>query len=321
MKLSVIIPVLNEQDSIDHLISQLNSYFLQQQHYCTEVIFVNDGSTDRTAYKLKTGKHLYYSAKVISFSRNFGAHAALRAGIQYATGDYITFMYADLQDPVELVEMLLTEIETKDICWAFRNSTKVSKTEKVFSRVYAYLMRKYAVSNFPKKGFDIVMFSRKVQDYLNSNIESNSSVFIQILSLGYKQTAVTYNRNARLVGKSKWTLSKKIKLFIDSFVAFSFAPIRMVSIMGIIFFFLGIVWTGYIVFRKLVFNDLASGWPALISILMVGFGVTNISLGILAEYLWRTLDASRKRPPFVIDEVADIFTKSEHISEPKVHYQ
>ena len=180
-------------------------------------------------------------------------------------------------------------------------------------------MQKYAVPNFPKNGFDIVMFSRRVQDCLNNNIEGNSSLFIQILSLGFKQSAVTYYKKARLVGKSKWTVSKKIKLLIDSFVAFSFAPIRLVSLIGVVFFVLGIVWTGYIVFRKLVFNDLASGWPALMSILMVGFGITNISLGIIAEYLWRTLDASRKRPVFVIEEVADLSPILKPTSAEQIH--
>lgn len=97
-----------------------------------------------------------------------------------------------------------------------------------------------------------------------------------------------------------------MKLFIDSFVAFSFAPIRLVSMVGISFFIVGVFWTTYIILRKLIFNDLASGWPALMSILTIGFGITNISLGIIAEYLWRTLDASRKRPLFIIDEVIQL---------------
>lgn len=323
MKVSIIIPVLNEEDSIDHLISQLNGYFMQGVQYQAEVIFVNDGSTDLTAYKLKNGRHYAYAAKIISFSRNFGSHAALRAGIQHATGDYITFMYADLQDPIDLLGTMLNEVQDAkaDICWAYRDSTQVSRSEKVFSQAYAYLMKKYAVPNFPRNGFDIVLFDKKVQDCLNTNVESNSSVFIQILTLGYKQSAVTYTKNARLVGKSKWTLSKKIKLLIDSFVAFSFAPIRLVSIIGILFFLLGLVWTGYIIFRKLVFNDLASGWPALISILMVGFGITNISLGIIAEYLWRTLDASRKRPVFLIEEIMDLALTPEKSLKSQMLYQ
>ena len=321
MKLSVIIPVLNEQENIDALMDQLNGFFYQRSDYAAEVIFVNDGSTDQTSEKLKMGSHIAYATKLISFSKNFGSHAALRAGIQQATGDYITFMYADLQDPLELIDTMLSEISNKkaDICWAQRNSTETSNTEKLFSKSYAYFMQKYAVPNFPKNGFDIVMFSRRVQDCLNNNIEGNSSLFIQILSLGFKQAAVTYYKKARLIGKSKWTVSKKIKLLIDSFVAFSFAPIRLVSLIGVVFFLLGIAWTGYIVFRKLVFNDLASGWPALMSILMVGFGITNISLGIIAEYLWRTLDASRKRPVFVIEEVADLSPISKPISAEQIH--
>ena len=110
----------------------------------------------------------------------------------------------------------------------------------------------------------------------------------------------------RAAGKTKWTLSKKIKLVIDSFIAFSYAPIRFVTYAGILFFIIGIAWTVYITTRKIIFNDLASGWPMLTSILFLGFGLTNISLGIIAEYLWRTLDVSRHRPVFVIDEIIEL---------------
>lgn len=307
LKISVIIPVYNEQDGIDRLISELNGYFAGEERFAAEVLFVDDGSTDKTLVKLKNACHQSYAVKIISFSKNFGSHAALRAGILRAKGDYITFMYADLQDPLCLIGNLYDEILDKevDIAWAYRNVTEVSKKEKLFSGFYAFLMRKYAIPGFPRKGFDIVMFNKKVRACLNENIENNSSVFIQILSLGFKQSCITYDKKARLHGKSKWTLSKKIKLFIDSFVAFSFAPIRLVSLIGIAFFITGSFWTGYIILRKIIFNDLASGWPALMSILMLGFGITNICLGIIAEYLWRTLDLSRKRPVFIIDEVVD----------------
>jgi polyisoprenyl-phosphate glycosyltransferase len=306
-KISVIIPVFNEEENIDHLVKALNAYFQHETRYGAEIIFVNDGSSDNTLEKLKRAAHQAYTYKIISFSRNFGSHAALRAGILRAKGDYITFMYADLQDPLTLVSQLYDQMEHKgvDITWAFRNTTAAGTTEKLFSSFYATLMRRYAVANFPKKGFDIVMFSKKVKACLDNNIENNSSVFIQILNLGFKQASISYEKQGRLLGKSKWTLSKKIKLLIDSFVAFSFAPIRLVSFIGVLFFLLGIIWSGYIIFRKIVFDDLASGWPALLSILMVGFGITNISLGIIAEYLWRTLDASRKRPVFVIDEIVE----------------
>ncbi|MBL7738576.1 MAG: glycosyltransferase family 2 protein [Chitinophagaceae bacterium] len=305
--ISVIIPIFNEYEGIPFLVDSLNEFFAQHSHLNAEVIFVNDGSRDNSVERLSSMEHKTYKAKVISFSRNFGSHAALRAGISHAAGEYICFNYADLQDPLELIIRMKELMEQgHDIIWAQRESTKVPWGEKMFSKFYAYLMQKFAFKNFPEKGFDIVMFNKKVAAEVNKNVEANSSIFLQILGMGFRQTNITYRKRERKTGVSKWTLSKKIKLFIDSFVAFSYAPIRFVTIIGIIFFIIGILWTLYIVIRKIFFQDLAAGWPALMSILMIGFGITNISLGIIAEYLWRTLDASRKRQVFIIDDIKEL---------------
>lgn len=305
--ITVIIPIFNEYEGIPFLVSSLNDFFRNNSDLNAEVIFVNDGSRDNSVDRLISMKHETYKAKVISFSRNFGSHAALRAGIAHASGDYICFNYADLQDPLELVIRMKDLMDQgNDIVWAQRESTKVSWGEKTFSKFYAYLMKKFAFKNFPEKGFDIVMFNKKVAAEVNKNVEANSSIFLQILGMGFRQTNITYKKRERQTGVSKWTLSKKVKLFIDSFVAFSYAPIRFVTIVGICFFFVGIAWTVYIIVRKLVFDDLAAGWPAMMSILMIGFGITNISLGIIAEYLWRTLDASRKRQVFIIDDIKEL---------------
>ncbi|MBL7743343.1 MAG: glycosyltransferase [Chitinophagaceae bacterium] len=305
--ISVIIPIFNEYEGIPFLVDSLNEFFRQNSHLNAEVIFVNDGSKDNSVERLSSMEHKTYKAKVISFSRNFGSHAALRAGISHASGEYICFNYADLQDPLELIIQMKDLMDQgHDIIWAQRESTKVPWGEKMFSKFYAYLMQKFAFKNFPEKGFDIVMFNKKVAAEVNKNVEANSSIFLQILGMGFRQTNITYKKRERKTGVSKWTLSKKIKLFIDSFVAFSYAPIRFVTIIGIIFFIIGILWTLYIVIRKIFFQDLAAGWPALMSILMIGFGITNISLGIIAEYLWRTLDASRKRQVFIIDEIKEL---------------
>lgn len=304
---SVIIPFLNESAGIPMLVEQLNEYSLTLSLFDLEVVFVNDGSLDDSAGLLLSASHQNYRAKLISLSKNFGSHAALRAGILHASGDYITFMYADLQDPLALIGQLFTKSsEGNDIIWAVRKRTENSFLERLFSKFYATLMQKFAIASYPVQGFDIVMFSKKIQKVLNTSIESNSSIFLQILSLGYKQVSIEYGKRARKHGKSKWTINKKIKLLIDSFVSFSFAPIRLVSIVGLIIFLIGIVWSVYIIARKLILNDLESGWPTIISILLIGFGITNMSLGIIAEYLWRTLDASRKRPVFIIDEIIEL---------------
>lgn len=305
--LSIIIPFFNEEENIYHLTSELNKYINKLNNLSIEVIFIDDGSTDKSLEILKGERINSYKTKVIKLSRNFGSHAAIRAGILNSTGNYITIFYADLQDPLELMKELYNKcLEGYDIVWAERKDTNVSFFEKIFSLFYAKLMRKFVSENYPLKGFDIVIFNEKVRKELNNNIESNSSFVLQILTMGFKQTSLLYNKQKRKYGKSKWTLGKKIKIFIDSFIAYSFTPIRFVSILGIIFFIIGTIWTLYILFRELFIGDLTPGWPALISILLIGFGITNISLGIIAEYLWRTLDVARNRPVFIIDEIIEI---------------
>lgn len=306
-RITIISPFLNESGNIENYVSTLNKYFVNKP-YSTEIVLVDDGSTDNSVELLKSQQFGNYDIKLIKLSKNFGAQAAVRAGIKHATGDYVTFLPADLQDPLDLVDRSLEIVCQKnaDIVYAFRKTTNNSFFERVFSEFYAYMMKKFVNPKFPGKGFDIVFFNRKVKDNLDRNVELNSSIQLQILTLGYNSENLYYDKQERKVGKSKWTFSKKMKLFIDSFVAFSFAPIRMVSMVGILFFILGSIWTIYIILRKLIFDDLAAGWPALMSILMVGFGITNISLGIIAEYLWRTLDASRKRPLFIVDDIIEL---------------
>lgn len=305
-KISIVIPFLNESENINELVKLIDDFSAQATLFTCEIIFVDDGSTDDSFELLKTSAHSNYSAKLIKLSRNYGSHAALRAGIANATGEKIVFYYADMQDPITLIGQMFDKMnEGFDIVWANREQSAVSRKEKLFSRAYARLMRRYAIPDFPENGFDIVMFNRKIKDELDKKIEANSSIFLQILSLGFKQAQISYKRNERKRGKSKWTLSKKIKLFIDSFISFSYAPIKMVTVVGALFFFLGIAWTIYIITREILIGDLSPGWPALVSILMMGFGITNISLGIIAEYLWRTLDVSRGRSVFLIDEIIE----------------
>ena len=305
--ISLIIPFLNEEENISVLVAALNRYISTLDGLQLEVLFVDDGSTDASVAMLRQASHEAYHAKVISLSKNYGSHAALRAGILHAEGQRITFLPADLQDPPELIEQLYKEAEQGyDIVWAAREQVDTGPFERRFSSVYAWLMRKFAMPNYPRKGFDVVMFNQKVQRELNQDIEANSSIFLQILGLGFCGSSISYRKQARQIGKSKWTLSKKIKLLIDSFVAFSYAPIRFVSLAGMSLALLGFLWALYIIFRYFVFRDLNPGWPALVSILMMGFGLTNISLGIIAEYLWRTLDVSRKRKVFIVDEILEL---------------
>lgn len=306
-EISIVIPIYNEADNIPVLIQELESYFEKNLMLKAEIIFVNDGSTDNSIQLLRAHSYKQFYAKLISFSKNFGSHSALRAGVKHSSSGIVTFLYADLQDPIELVKRQFERIkEGYDIVWATREQKGSNYFENIFSGIYNSLMKRFVLKSFPDNGFDVVMFNEKIKNQLLNNEEKNSSIFVQVLCMGFRQSTILYKKEKRKLGRSKWTLSKKIKLFIDSFVAFSFFPIRFVTIVGILLFILGLIWTIYIVLRALILHDLNAGWPSLIAILLLGFGITNISLGIIAEYLWRTLDASRKRPVFIIDEIIEL---------------
>jgi dolichol-phosphate mannosyltransferase len=308
LKITVVVPFLNEVQNLVVFKKIIDNYLIQSiKDYKLEIVFVDDGSSDSSVEVIKDFGNQVYDIKVIKLSKNFGSHAALRAGICHSSGDYLMFLYADLQDPIELVDRLLERIQKgNEIVWANRKSTRSKWFERLFSSVYSVLMQRFALSNYPEKGFDVVMFNRKVADVLNKDVQVNSSLFLQILSLGFKQDSIEYDKIERKHGKSKWTLNKKIKLLVDSFVAFSFAPIRLVTIVGITLFLGGVLFSLYLMVRKFLFHDLVSGWTMLMTTLSLGFGITNISLGIIAEYLWRTFDAARGRPAFIIDEIIDI---------------
>jgi polyisoprenyl-phosphate glycosyltransferase len=306
--ISIIVPFYNEALILDRFISELNNYFEKNIEINAEVVFVDDGSDDNSSLIIRNGHHLNYSAKLIRLSSNKGSHLAFRAGLLHAKQGIVTLMSVDLQHPFELFETMLNKIGN-NVHWvvAVRNN-QGSKNffELLFSKTYTRLIRRYASPNFPDNGADLFMIDQTLKDYMNNQVETNSSILLQLLSYGFPFESITYNKKQRQAGKTKWTLKKKIKLFIDTFVAFSYTPIRFVSIVGILFFLAGIFWTILIISRKLLFNDVASGWTALTSILLMGFGITNISLGIIAEYLWRTLDVSRKRPPFIIEEIVEL---------------
>jgi len=303
-EISIIIPFFNEGKNIKRLVNELNKYIHTLNIGSIEVIFVDDGSTDDSLEVLKRSEFVSYDTHIIKLSRNFGSHAALQAGILESNGNFITFAYADLQDPLDLIPKLYSKIkEGNNIVWAERRTVKVGIIEKIFSRLYAKLMQKLVIRNFPSKGYDVVMFDKKVKDELNQNVELNSSIFTQILFMGLKQDKIIYDKRPRKYGKSKWTLSKKIKMFIDSFVSFSYFPIRLVTITGFVLSFISIIWIIYIILGTIFWNIADRGWPTLICVILFGFGITNISIGIIAEYLWRTLDYSRKRKPFIIEKI------------------
>ena len=298
---SVVVPFLNEEEGIRLFCETVDEY-AGGLDFPVELIFVNDGSTDRSAEILAEYRFRNIEqAQLINLSRNFGSHAAIRAGLTKAKHDICTWIGSDLQEPLELIPAAMEKLrDGYDVVYIEKESIVVSKANRLFSRIYSWLMKKFAVSNYSSGGISTIVFNRKIKDYLNSNIENNSSIMLQIMDAGFREITLPMHFHERSTGVSKWTLKKKIKLLIDSFVAFSFAPIRLVTIIGAVLFGLGILIGLITVINKIVNPAVPGGYSTLICILSLGFGITNISLGIVAEYLWRAYDAARGRPCFII---------------------
>lgn len=305
--MTIVVPYLNEEEGIEQYCKAINE-FAAAITFPLELIFVDDGSTDHTSELVRQYAFTNIQwVKVIEFSRNFGSHAAIRAGVLHASFDICTWMGSDLQEPFEFLTMSYEKIKDGyDAVYVEKNTIKVSAINRLCSKLYSDLMRRYAVKKYASGGISNIVFNRKIIDLLNHNIESNSSIMLYIMDAGFKSCTISLDFNERFAGKSKWTLSKKIKLFIDSFVAFSFMPIRMVSIIGVLIFVIGVIIGIFTLVNKIVNPAVPVGYSTIISILALGFGITNISLGIIAEYLWRAYDAARKRPTFIISDVVDI---------------
>ena len=303
MGMSIIVPFLNEKDGIQ-LFCETIDHYSAGLTFPIEIIFVNDGSTDGTEEILQ--KYVFQhieGVKLINLSKNYGSHAAIRAGLTEAKHDICTWIGSDLQEPLELIDVSYKKIqEGYDVVYIEKETIQVSKANRLFSKIYSKLVQKFAVSNYSSGGISTIVFNRKIRDYLNDNIESNSSIMLQIMNAGFRCITIPMNFHERSSGVSKWTLKKKIKLFIDSFVAFSFAPIQLVTIIGFILFAIGVLIGLIAIINKIINPNVPGGYSTLICLLALGFGITNINLGIVAEYLWRTYDAARKRPCFVISD-------------------
>jgi polyisoprenyl-phosphate glycosyltransferase len=308
VKISIIIPCYFEAGIIQTAYNRIRAELLSHlENY--ELIFVDDGSDDSTFREITEVAYDDKNVKAIKLSTNVGSHMAIRAGLEYATGDCACFIACDMQDPPELIPKMASLLsDDTNIIWAVRNTRKDSRVGVFLSNLFYRLARIIVTKNIPPSGASMFMISEKVIKTLERYDERNLTLEGLFATMGYRSEHIYYDRQERISGKSKWTRAKKIKLFIDFFVAYSNKPIRFVSLVGITFSMVGFLWTIYVVFRTLFIGDIVSGWPALACILLIGFGITNISLGIIAEYLWRTLDEVRKRPRYIVEDTINIET-------------
>jgi len=304
-KISVIIPVYYNEDSLPNLFSHLTKVSEEQERWQFEFVFVDDGSGDSSLKLLKEFAERDNRVKVIKLSRNFGSFTAVLAGYTHCTGDCAVMISADLQDPPELIpKMLDLWLQGNKVVIAARESRKDKLFQRIISGIYYRLMRRFALPDMPIGGFDFVLIDRVIINIIVEVKEKNTSLMGLILWTGFKRTIIYYTREARKGGVSRWTLKKKVNYFIDSFVAFSYSPIRIMQYLGAAVGLSALVYAAFIIYNRIYFDIPVNGWSSLMVVILLIGALQFFMLGIVGEYIWRIVDETKKRPTFIVDEIS-----------------
>ncbi len=306
MIISVIIPAYNEEGNIELLHQRLNDVAVKLREYSFEFIFVDDCSTDETPVRLKGLYDKDPRVHIIRFARNCGSHAALAAGLKHCEGNCAVVMAADLQDPPELIlQLVQVWKQGPKVVWGVRAKREGEPLNtKFFSRLYYSLMNWLTGVKMHPTGADVFLADRTVINAFKEIKEKHTSIFMTLAWLGFEQASVPYVKKARHSGRSKWSLGKKIKLTIDSLLAFSDIPIRYMSVLGFIVAFVGFIYAIYILILS-IYGSPVEGWSSLMVAILVIGGIQMMMMGLLGEYLWRTFDESRGRPRYIVDYVLE----------------
>lgn len=303
MKISIVIPVYFNEGNLDPLYQDIKEKVIDKIDYEYEIIMVDDGSQDQSYSKMQALASIDSNIKIYHLSRNFGSHAAILCGLDKCTGDCAIIKAADLQEPTELIlQMVDSWKQGNNVVLALREAREEGKGQTTFANLYYWLVQKAALPDMPGGGFDVYLLDRKVINVLSSLDERNSALTGQILWSGFRTEYVSYVRKAREIGSSRWTLKKKIRLVSDTLFSFSTLPIKLVTVIGTVSFLGALIWAFLELIFKLMGLVEVSGWTTLFIFNLLSFGIIMVTLGILGGYLWRTFDASRNRPPYIVED-------------------
>ena len=304
-KMSIVVPVYYNAENLPPLYDDLKEKVLDVADCDIELIFVDDGSGDNSYQVMRELARKDSRIRIFHLSRNFGSDAATLCGLVNATGDCAVVKAADLQEPSEmLLDMYRSWQSGNNVVLAVREGREESRSQEFFADLYYAMTRRFALPAMPKKGFDVFLVDRRVIEVLKRMDEPNSALTGQILWSGFKTGVVTYIRRGRKIGKSRWTLKKKIRLVADTLFSFSTLPITIVTGLGFVSVIVSVIWAIDALVSKLTGRIDVTGWTMMFIFQLLSFGVVMMTLGLLGAYLWRTFDASRRRPPYLV-EIAD----------------
>lgn len=304
--ISVVVPVYQNAASLADLAARLGRVAVSCAPRPFEFVFVDDGSHDGSLEILRDLSRDDQRVRVLKLSRNFGSNAALLAGLVSASGDAVVAVAADLQDPPELIpEMLRLWEEGHKVVLAARRSRRDPMLTRALAAVFYFLFRRFAIKTMPGKGFDFFLVDRRVRDLLAGIQENNAYLMGLILWLGFAPAIIQYDRAEREVryGVTAWTFWKKVKYFVDSFVAFSYMPVRAASVLGLVVVILATAYAAVVLYLSVFRGFPVGGWASLMLVILLVSGIQILMLGVLGEYLWRNLEETRHRPRFVVESV------------------
>ena len=303
-KITIIVPAYNEEESLPYLYERLEKLINSIENYEFEILFVNDGSKDNTINLIKEYREKDNRISYVDFSRNFGKETAMIAGLDYAKGDAVIFMDADLQDPPELIpEMIKYWEEGYDDVYAQRK-TRAGETflKKFTSKMYYKVLQALTPVPIQKDTGDFRLLDRRCVNALKKLRETDRNSKSMFSWIGYKKKAVMYDRDARVAGKTKWNYKKLVDLAIDGITSFTTSPLRISTYIAIPTFLALFVYFIYVIIKCITQDVAIQAFQAIILLVLFFSGVQILLFGIIGEYLGRIFNASKNRPLYLVNE-------------------
>ena len=312
-KISIIVPTYNEEESLPFFLERLKELTDKIENYEFEFLFVNDGSKDKSLEIIKEQRKKDNRISYIDFSRNFGKEIAMIAGMDYATGDAVIFMDADLQDPPELIIDFIKYWEQGyDDVYAKRKSRKGETFFKKFtSKMYYKVLQKLAGMEIQKDTGDFRLLDRRCVNALKKLRESQRCTKSMFSWIGYNKKEVLYDREPRVAGKTKWNYKKLIDLAIDGITSFTTSPLRLATYISIPTFIMLGIYAIYVIIKSFVIKEPIQAFQAIILLILFFSGIQILLFGIIGEYLGRIFLESKNRPLYLVNEYNEVKENNE----------
>jgi polyisoprenyl-phosphate glycosyltransferase len=299
--ISIVTPAFRESGNLPQLYERLKRALASREW---EWIIVDDHSPDDTFQVITELARTDARVRGVRLARNFGSHPAILCGMERARGQAVGVLGADLEDPPEVLPALIEQWESGwQVVWGVRSRARgASLPARASSRIYHSMMRRLAaIEHMPETGADCFLADRAVTTALLRFSERHNNLFVLLAWMGFRQTSVSYEKAERASGRSGWTMNKKIELLMDSVSAFSYKPIRWMSVAGAVTALAGFAWACVVVANAFMGRPPAGFSSLMVAVLLLS-GMQMLMMGVLGEYLWRALDEARRRPRFLIEE-------------------